>query len=147
MFKPQVPGRCWTTAPDRKLGVLCVMCSGVGRRMLIWARSSSKDRSLCLASVLSLKRPSSELSLNTALARHTGPGQEDAGVCTKSSFDVHHPAKTWVTGLKGAVGGGGVQGGHLLGRTPPAAVGRQDRVPEPAKAARGMNCDGCVVWQ
>lgn len=29
-----------------------VMCRGVGRRMLIWARSLSKDRSFCHVSVL-----------------------------------------------------------------------------------------------
>lgn len=70
-----------------------VMCRDVGRRMLIWARSFSKDRSLCPASALRLKRPGSELSLKTALARQTGPGQEDAGVCTTFSFDAHHPKR------------------------------------------------------
>lgn len=69
------------------------MCRDVGRRMLIWARSFSKDSSLCPASELRLKRPSSELSLKTALTRQTGLRQEDADVCTKPSFDAYHPAK------------------------------------------------------
>ena len=120
------------------------MCTDVGRRMLIWARSFSKDRSLCPASVLRLRRPGSELSLKTALARQTGPGQEDAGVCTKSSFDVHHPANTWNSRLKGDADGCG--GDACWGKNPPAAVEKQDSVPQPAEAVHGTDCDGCVVW-
>lgn len=77
--------------------------------MLIPDRSFSKDRSLCLAAVLRLKRPSSELPLMTALARQAGLEREDTGVCTKSSLKAHHLAKPWISRLKGG--------------TPPAAVG------------------------
>lgn len=121
------------------------MCRDVGRRMLIWARSFSKDRSLCPASELRLKRPSSELSLKTALTRQTGPGQEDADVYTKSSFDAYHPAKTWNSRLQGDADGCG--GDACWGKSPPAAVEKQESVPQPAEAVQGTNCDGCVVWQ